>query len=292
LLAREIISYMDGVAPLSAAYDDDLVGLVFGNKEREVERIGVAWAATEYVLEQAGLLSASAFAKARRPVKQKQFKFDKKKQSPEDEDSAVDMLVLHEYPFFEELPDRFQGLSFFEKQANYKRLKDLISKDVCVYVAHSNLDDVAGGTADILAKNLGMKIDGRVKCGRWGKIPETTLTSIISDLKTAYGIDMVRVVGDPDPNKKFESIGCYIGDGLGNIDVVETFYEKECRALVSSGLTEEMARYASELGMTLMDVEHSKLEKPVMNNLSEKMRVDLKNVFVNLYECEDAIVYM
>ncbi len=291
MLASEIINYMEKIAPASLAYPDDLTGFVFGDPDKEVKRIGISWSATEYVLEQAGLLSASTFAKTRRVVKQKTtFKFDKKKQESEEE--SVDMLVLHEYPFFEELPDLFPGLSFFEKPANFKRLKDLIMKGVCVYVAHSNLDETDGGTADLLSKTLGIKVSGRIKCGRWGKIPEATITNIISNLKTAYGLDVVRIVGDPETNKKFETIGCYIGEGLASIDIVEEFYVKKCQALVSSGLTEDMARYASELGIVLIDVERSKLERPVMNILTEKMQTDLKNIFVNLYECEDAIVYM
>ncbi|MFH0817934.1 MAG: Nif3-like dinuclear metal center hexameric protein [Candidatus Micrarchaeota archaeon] len=292
MLAREIIDYMkkEKLDGPGLAYEDDLTGLVFGDPEKEIKRIGVAWAATEYVFEQAGILSASTFAKTRRITKQKQFKFDKKKQETEEE--TVDMLVLHEYPFFEEIPDRFPGLSFFEKPVNYKRLKDLITKGVCVYVAHSNLDEAEGGTSDLLAKTLGIKITGRVKCGRWGKIPELSLANLIANLKASYGIDVVRVVGDPETNKKFETIGCFIGDGLANIDVVEEFFEHKCQALVSSGLTEEIARYASELGFVLVDVERSKLERPVMNLLAEKMQADLKNTFVNLYECEDVIAYI
>ncbi len=290
MLAREIMNYMEKIAPPNLAYPDDLIGFVFGDPEREIKRVGVAWAATEYVFEQAGILSASTFAKTRRVAKQKQFKFDKKKQESEEE--TVDMLVLHEYPFFEELPDQFPGLSFFEKPANFKRLKDLMMRGICIYVAHSNLDETEGGTADILAKALGMKISGKVKCGRWGRIPESSLANIVANLKTSYGLDVVRVVGDPETNKKFETMGCYIGEGLANIDVVEEFFSKGCQALISSGLTEEIARYASETGFVVLDVERSKLERAVMNNLAEKMQADLKNTFVNLYECEDAIVYM
>jgi putative NIF3 family GTP cyclohydrolase 1 type 2 len=290
MLARDIIDYMEKVAPIGLAYSDDLVGLVFGDPDRDIRRMGLAWGATEYVLEQAGLLSASKFAKARKVVKQKQFRFDKKKQGEEEE--GIDMLVLHEYPFFEEVSDRFSGLSFFEKPANYKRLKDLIARDLCVYVAHSNIDETEGGTADILAKAVGIKVTGKVKCGRWGKVPESSLTNIVSNLKTAYGLDVVGVVGDPESNKKFEIVGCYIGEGLSTTDTVDEFYMRGCQVLLSSGLTEEVARYSSELGMFLINVERSKLERPVMNNLAEKMQVDLKNVFVTLYECEDAVVYM
>lgn len=291
MLARDIISYMEKIAPANLADPDDQIGLVFGDPDKEIKRIGVGWAATDYVLEQAGLLSASKFVKTRRVVKQKALRLDKKKQAQEDEEFA-DLLVLHEYPFFEEICDVFPGLSFFEKPVNYKRLKDLISKDACIYVAHTNLDETEGGTVDILAKSLGIKTAGKVKCGRWGKVPETSLTTMVANLKTSYGTDVVRIVGDPESNKKFEVLGCYIGNGLANIDVVEEFYMKGCHALVSSGLTEEVARYASELGFVLLDIERSKLEKPVMNNLAEKMMADLKNVFVSHYECEDSIGYM
>ncbi len=295
MLAREIMNYMEGVAPKGLAYEDDIVGLVMGERDREVKKLGLAWAVTDYVLEQAGLLSASKFVKAHKTVKpQKQFHFDKKKQASEDEET-VDMLVLHEYPFFEEVSDRFSGLSFFEKPVNYKRLKDIISKEVCIYVARSNLDETEGGTADIVAKVIGMKVDKnaeKIRCGRFGKIPESSLANIVSNLKTAYSAETIRIVGDPESSKKFETVGCFVGSGLSSTDVIEEFYLRDCQALVSSGLTENAARYASELGLVLIEIERSKLERPVMNNLAEKMQVDLKNVFINLYECEDVISYM
>ncbi len=291
MLARDIITYMEKIAPFSLAYPDDLVGLVFGDPDKEINRIGVAWAATEYVLEQAGLISGGKFSAGRRTVKPKTYSFKNKKQAAEEE-NYVDLLVLHEYPFFEEVYDVFPGLSFFEKPANYKRLKDMIGKDVCIYVAHSNLDETEGGTTDILSKNLGMKVKGKMKCGRWGNIPETSLTGLVSNLKTTYGVDVIRIVGNPESNKKFEVAGCYIGDGLASIDVVEEFYLKGCNILISSGLTEYVARYANEIGMMLIDIEKSKLERPVMNNLAEKMQADMKKTFISLYECEDAVVYM
>ncbi len=291
MLARDIITYMEKIAPVNLAYPDDLVGFVFGDPDKEVNRIGIGWAATEYVLEQAGVLQAGKFVKTRRTPKQKPFKLDKKKPVVEDE-AAIDMLILHEYPFFEEICDKFPGLSFFEKPPNYSRLKDLVTKEVCVYVVHSNIDETEGGTVDILTKEMGIKVMGKIMCGRWGKIPESTLTSIVTNLKTAYGLDVVRIAGDPETNKKFEVIGCYIGDGLANLDVVEEFYSKGCHALISSGLTEDVARYASEIGIILIDAERSKLERPVMRNLTEKMQGEMKNMFITLYDCEEAIAYL
>ncbi|MFH1447324.1 MAG: Nif3-like dinuclear metal center hexameric protein [Candidatus Micrarchaeota archaeon] len=290
MLARDIIMYMEKVAPFNLAYPDDLIGLVFGNPDKVINHIGVSWAATDYVLEQAGLITRSRFNMTKPGLKRKRYGVGK--QQAADEEEYVDMLVLHEYPFFEEISDVFAGLSFFEKPTNYKRLKTLISKDVCIYVAHSNLDETEGGTADILAKNIGLKTKGKLKRGRWGTISETTLTSLVSNLKTTYGIDVIKVVGDPESTKKFDIIGCYVGSGLGSIDILEEFYLKGCRALISTGLTEQVARYASELGIVLIDLERAKLERPVMQNLAEKMQIELKNVVVTLYECEDSIVYM
>ena len=283
--ASDIVAYLEKVAPLRLAHDDDLVGFVIGDINRDIEKIGVAWAATPYVIELAGLGTPKGMSKVMPPpqagIKKKRL-----------DEREVDMLVLHEYPFFEECGTLFPGLSLFEKPPNHERLKSLVQKDTCVYVMHSNLDETEGGTADILARNLGIKVTKKLKCGRVGTVSDATVGSIANLLKTNYVVDLVRVAGDADPNKALSTIGCYVGNGLATTDILEEFYLKGAEALVSSGLEEDVARYGTELGIVLLDMDRSKLERPVMQNLAEKMQTDLKKVATIIYDCEDAVAYL
>lgn len=291
MLASEIVGRLEKIAPLSLAFEDDPVGLVFGDPNKVVKKVGVAWAITDYVMEQANLLEVRQEIKPRK-ISPLHARFALRKKTPEEVEADIDMFILHEYPFFEEKRAIFPGISFFEKPPNAKRIKRLAAKDVCVYVMHSNLDDAEGGTADALAKVLGMHVVEKFKCGRIGEIAETTLGNIVSTLKTSYLCDVIRITGDVESSKPITKVGCFIGPGLKYIDVIEEMYLKGAQVVVSSEMTETVARYADDLGISLIDIERSRLERLIMQNLAEKLERDLKGITVMHYECEDSISYV
>ncbi len=259
MLASKIVAHLDSIAPPSAALENDLVGFVIGDLNKEIRTIGVAWSPTVPILDRAV-------------------------------SENVALMVVHEPLFYEEGGTYFPGIEFFEKTPNYQRLKKLFERDMCVYVAGSNLDETKGGTSYVLANTLDMKVTGQVKLGRIGTIEKKTMKELVSSLQETFD-SRIQVVGDPkDTKKRFTKIGCFAANGLGSVDVIEEFYLKGAEVLVSYGLTDTGAAYAHELGMSVISLERKAVEIPVMQALAEKLEADFKGVTIKFFEHEDPIV--
>lgn len=115
----EIAGYLEGKAPLRLAEDWDNVGLLVGSVRREVNRAMVCLDVTLAVVEEA--------------VSKK-----------------ADMIISHH-------PLIFNGIKRINTDETSGRiLHKLVSNDICVYSAHTNLDVADGGVNDTLAKRLGL----------------------------------------------------------------------------------------------------------------------------------------
>ncbi|HHW47072.1 MAG TPA: Nif3-like dinuclear metal center hexameric protein [Clostridiaceae bacterium] len=116
---KDIICFMNEIAPKNLAEQWDNVGLLVGCKEQSVNRVMVILDATSKVVEEA---------------------VGKK----------IDMLVTHH-------PVIFKGLkSLDEENAVPKILAKLIRNNISVFCAHTNLDAADGGVNEQLAKVLGL----------------------------------------------------------------------------------------------------------------------------------------
>jgi len=276
MILSKVVEHLESIAPIESALEDDIVGLIIGNLGKEIRGIGVSWALTPYVLSEAGI-------KEKKIMGEEDAKIKRKKEE------KIDLFVVHEYPFFER--QNTSLLALFEDIANFKRIKPIVREDISLYVMHSNLDETEGGTADIIAKSIGMKVTEKIKCGRIGEIPEMNFENLVSSFKTVFVADALRSAGRL-PGNKIKRVGIYVGKGLGNIETIEKFYLKNCDVFVSYGLTKEAAQYANEIGMQLLELDPTKVERSVMQNLAEKLQIDLRDVTTIYYDCEDIISYV
>lgn len=117
--AKDIITLMEEEFPLHLAESWDNSGLQIGSTDKKVERILIALDLDSFVLKQA--------------VKQQ-----------------VDMIITHHPILFKPV-----------KNINYasplgKMIKTLVSADITVYAAHTNLDAAEHGLNQVLAKKLGL----------------------------------------------------------------------------------------------------------------------------------------
>ncbi|HOM03833.1 MAG TPA: Nif3-like dinuclear metal center hexameric protein [Acetivibrio sp.] len=117
--AREIIKYMEELAPNSLAEDYDNVGLLVGSRESIVERILVCLDVTSKIVDE-------AIAK------------------------KADLIVSHH-------PVIFKGLKRInEDDPKGSIIYRLIKNSIGVYSAHTNLDVACGGVNDYLSSVLGL----------------------------------------------------------------------------------------------------------------------------------------
>ncbi|HHV15865.1 MAG TPA: Nif3-like dinuclear metal center hexameric protein [Gelria sp.] len=117
--AKDIMTLLEEEFPLYLAEDWDNSGLQIGSSDKKVDRILIALDLDPFILKQA--------------VEQQ-----------------VDMIITHHPLFFKPV-----------KNINYaspvgKMIKTLVSADITVYSAHTNLDAAAGGLNQALAERLGL----------------------------------------------------------------------------------------------------------------------------------------
>ena len=123
---REIVEFMDNLAPRKLAEGYDNVGLLVGSMRNKVERILVSLDVTREVAEEAVARKA-------------------------------DMIVSHHPVIFKALKQ------VREDDAKGAVLYELIKNNISVYCAHTNLDVIENGVNASLASKLGLKSLGPLK---------------------------------------------------------------------------------------------------------------------------------
>jgi len=238
MLAREVASYVEELAPLDSALPGDVNGFLFGNPDAEVESICVCWSPTYRVL------SLAAGAKC-------------------------GMIVCHEIPFFyrTETP-WFDNRHTSAKLPNIQRFKLLLQHSMCVYRAHSNWDAVPEyGNCDAFGVGLGFTQEvGRGRMSRVYEIAPVTLAKLVDHVKGRLGLDRVRVVGDP--GMEISRVGTACG-GLGQLfNCPEELWALGAQAGVMGEVLDHTMRHSLELGLPLIETTHVHSEAFGIRNLA------------------------
>lgn len=116
---NDVIVELENFAPKSLAEDWDSVGLMFGSKDKEVNKIMVALDLDRDTLNEA---------------------MEKK----------VDLIVTHHPPIFKALK------TLNKEDAQRREFIELVKSDIALYTLHTNLDSAAGGMNDWLADVIGL----------------------------------------------------------------------------------------------------------------------------------------
>ncbi|MCC5889322.1 MAG: Nif3-like dinuclear metal center hexameric protein [Alkalibacterium sp.] len=121
---KDIIQFMDRIAPPELAEDWDPIGLSFGSVDQPVSKI---------------LLALDVDAQTIQEAKEKE----------------VDLLITHH-------PAIFKSLKTLNSDDPRRRdYIELLKSDIAVYSAHTNLDAAENGLNDWLADHIGLKADKR-----------------------------------------------------------------------------------------------------------------------------------
>lgn len=240
ILIKNFVNLMNEMIPSRLAEEWDNIGLQVGRKEKEVKVILCALDFSAEVLEQAA-------------------------------QSHADIIVTHH-------PAIFHGIKQFTDQDWRTALVlEAARKDIAVFSAHTNLDSVAGGVNDVLAKLLGLdNVEGLAGeemlegIGRIGVLKEMVDLNVFSEkVKSALKLEHVTVVPAGRPVRKVAVCG---GSGM---DFLDCAVQAGADTYVTGDVKYHDAQEARGKNINLIDATHQGTELPIVNELADRLALRL-----------------
>lgn len=251
--AKEIIKILERIAPSKLIDSWDNTGFQIGYEDKDISKILISLDLDDYIVNKA--------------IKEK-----------------YQMIITHH-------PLIFRPLKNINSN-NYlgKLIMKLISHDIVVYNAHSNLDLANGGINDELAKVLGIRnirplsdviIDGELYgYGRIGEIDINESLTFLEHIKTSLSTKDIRVYGDI--NKEINTIAVCGGSGT---DFIKDAYNKGADMYITGDVKYHDAQLALQLGLIIVDAGHFHTEKIILPRLKSILLdevYDIVEVEVNM----------
>ncbi len=249
MLCKEIIEIIERTYPKSSAMEWDNVGLLAGRADKEVGHIYVALDATDEAVDDAASLGA-------------------------------DLLVTHH-------PLIFSGLKQVTNE-NFTgaRVLELARRDISCYAMHTNYD--IKRMAQLSCEKLGMEraetlevtnicADGTAEgIGKIADISPVPLEELCMWVKGAFGLDAVRVFGNPGTLVKRVAI-C---PGSGK-SVIGTAVEKGADVLITGDIGHHEGIDALAEGMAVIDAGHYGIEHIFIEDMEAFLKENIPHVRVS-----------
>ena len=166
-----------------------------------------------------------------------------------------------------------------------KKISRLIKNNLAVFAAHTNLDIALGGVNDVLAKKIGLTDvkmfgDEEFSLGRIGTL-ETPMTALdfARHVKKVLNADNVRLIDAGD--FIISKVGLCGGAGADFIQKAKFF---GAQAFVTGDVKYHEAQAAVENKIHVVDAGHFATEFPIVHELAEYLRGELKNFDVEIFE--------
>ena len=251
---NNIIKEMELLAPTYLKEDFDNVGLMVGDKNKEVKKVLLALDCTLKVIEEA------------------------KKEN-------VELIITH-HPLIFKRPssittDTLQG----------KKIIELIKNDISLYSSHTNLDSVENGLNDTIVSILGFdnskileknKRDDKAGLGRIVSLNESIqLEDLISKIKKSLNINNLRVVKGKDKVNKIAIINGSGQDFIGKAVALGA----DC--IITGDTTYHFASDYKEMKISILDVGHFASEQITFFNVMENLKEKFKDVEFITYTVEE-----
>lgn len=242
---NNIIKEMELLAPTYLKEGFDNVGLMVGDKNKEVKKVLLALDCTLKVIEEA------------------------KKEN-------VELIITH-HPLIFKRPssittDTLQG----------KKIIELIKNDISLYSSHTNLDSVENGLNDTIVSILGFdnfkileknKRDDKAGLGRIVSLNESIqLEDLISKIKKSLNINNLRVVKGKDKVNKIAIINGSGQDFIGKAVALGA----DC--IITGDTTYHFASDYKEMEISILDVGHFASEQITFFNVMENLKEKFKDV--------------
>lgn len=237
MILRDIIGYLDEIAPEYLQEDWDNSGLQVGDRGKLINKVLLSLDLDYDILKYA-------------------IKKD------------VDLVITHH-------PLIFSGIKSIDRD-DYKGniLFGLIENNIGVYSAHTNLDKVSFGVSDSLGEFLGLKNMeyltkegefGQYGYGRVGYVDKILLGNFLTGLKNK-GFDYIQLYGDR--NTYIEKIALVGGSGS---DFILEAYKSKADVFISGDIKYHEAQVAMEKNFPIVDIGHHSSEKFILETLKKKL---------------------
>lgn len=231
---KDIINIIEEIAPHDLAKSWDNVGLLIGDKRKEIKTIMIALDPTTDVINQ-GI------------------------------NEGIDMLITHHPMIFSPIKkityDDFIG----------RRVMNLIQNNITYYAMHTNFDmtlmaDVAAEKIHLSNLEILDKEDGEdYGIGRIGEIESTmTLEECALLVKEQFSMDHVHVIGDRQ--RRIKRVGISPGSGKSMID---TALRNSIDVLITGDIDHHLAIDAYEQELCIIDGGHFGTEHIMVEYMTE-----------------------
>lgn len=236
-----VMAALEKIAPKKLAEDWDNPGLLVGEPQSEINRVAVCLDVTDAAIDFA--ISENA-----------------------------DMLVSHH-------PLIFRPLKKFRTDTPLAaKLKKLLTHDIAVFAAHTNLDSATGGVNDVLAKRIGLAEwsewpakEGEARYGRIGTLEDAvSVENFAERIKTSLGANHVRLVRAG--THRVKKVALCGGSGAEFI-AKAAFLGAD--AYVTGDVRYHDAQLAAEYGLHVIDAGHFATEFPVVDVLAARLKEEL-----------------
>ncbi len=252
--AEKIIELIEKVCPKNLAYSWDNVGLLCGDKNKEVKKVFITLDSNITTVKEAV-------------------------------EKGADMIISHH-------PILLNGIRRIDySTAEGQMLKLLIENDIPLFAAHTNMDTVKGGINDYLSKLfslLDVKIleqhtdDKTAGLGRFGKLDKSVTFGEFADICSKTLNTHVRAAGDFD--KIIKTVAVASGSCS---EIIPTAKEKGADVIITGDMKYHNMIDMTELGICVIDAGHYPTEICVIN-IFENV---LKNTDVEIIKSENKDIF-
>ncbi len=242
---KDILAFLETLAPRAMKMEWDNVGLLCGSKGAEVTKVLVALDPFEGVCHEAAEIGAQ--------------------------------LIVTHHPLIFQAPR-----SITDETSVGRSILFLCQKGISAINAHTNLDQVAGGVNDVLAERLGLQnvqivnpVDG-VGLLRCGEVETQPLEAFLDTVKSKLGCDGLRYVNSGNPVRKVA-----VGGGSCASEMLEAI-SAGCDTFVTADIKYNQFWDAYDLGLNLIDAGHFQTENPVVAVLAQKIAAAFPEITVEI----------
>lgn len=244
MLLNDFIKVMETIAPTNLKEDFDNVGLMVGDRNKEISKVLIALDCTNDVIEEA-----------------KELKVD---------------LILTHHPLIFKKPKSITT----DTLLGTKIIK-LIKNDINLYSAHTNWDSAPNGINDTIVKILGMKselimdkVTDDAGIGRIISLEKSmSLEELIDITKKGLNATNLRYVGNLD--EKILKVAVINGSGQSYLEQARVL---GAQLVITGDTSYHFASDYKEMGMSIIDIGHFNSEWPVLIEVSKRVENEVKKL--------------
>lgn len=250
---KDIIEVIEDFAPINLKEDFDNVGLMVGDREKEVKKILLSLDCTLEVIEEAN-------------------------------EKGANLIITHHPLLF------IKPSSITTDSLVGKKIIELIKNDISLYSSHTNLDSASGGLNETIVNILGYDSKELIEVNKnarnsnegLGRIirldKEISLDDLVKEVKEKLNIDGLKVV---KASEKVKNIAVINGSGSSFFDMA---YRKGADCIITGDTTYHFASDYKEMGVSIIDTGHFLSEWIVFLEVINKLKDKLKDVEIIISE--------